>query len=69
MTARTDLFLGWLEYRQDKYGSARERFGTALEVARGKRDDWLLGNLYNGLGLLESAPKPSRNPSRAFAPL
>lgn len=22
-------------------------------MARGKRDDWLLGNLYNGLGLLE----------------
>jgi tetratricopeptide (TPR) repeat protein len=43
--------------RQGRYLEARslcrEHFGTALEVARGKRDDWLLGNLYNGLGLLE----------------
>jgi tetratricopeptide (TPR) repeat protein len=52
-TARTHLFLGWLDYRQARSDCARERFGGALEMARGKRDDWLLGNLYNGLGLLE----------------
>jgi len=52
-TARTQLFLGWLDYRQGKYDPARERFGAALELGRGKRDDWLLGNVYNGLGLLE----------------
>jgi tetratricopeptide (TPR) repeat protein len=52
-TARTHLFLGWLDYRQGNYDPARERFGAALELARGKRDDWLLGNVSNGLGLLE----------------
>jgi tetratricopeptide (TPR) repeat protein len=52
-TARTCLFLGWLEYRQGKYVRAREHFYRALDLARGKRDDWLLGNLYNGLGLLQ----------------
>ena len=52
-TARTHLFLGWLDYRQGNYDPARKRFGAALDLARGKRDDWLLGNVYNGLGLLE----------------
>jgi tetratricopeptide (TPR) repeat protein len=52
-TARTHLFLGWLEYRRGKYARARDHYYRALDLARGKRDDWLLGNLYNGLGLLQ----------------
>jgi tetratricopeptide (TPR) repeat protein len=51
--ARTYLFLGWLDYRRGSDDAAAARYGKALEIARGKRDDWLLGNIYNGLGLLE----------------
>lgn len=51
-TARTHLFLGWLEYRQGRLARARAHYHRTLDLARGKRDDWLLGNLFNGLGLL-----------------
>ena len=37
----------------DQSTTARERFGTAFEGARRKRDDWLVGNPYDGRGLLE----------------
>lgn len=53
ITARTHLFLGWLDYRQGRSARARGHYYRALDLARGKRDDWLLGNLYNGLGLLQ----------------
>ncbi len=52
-TARTHLFLGWLDYRQKRHDKARNHFYRALDLARGNRDDWLLGNVYNGLGLLQ----------------
>jgi len=49
---RTHLLLGWLEYRQGKHAGARNQYFRALDLGRGRRDDWLLGNVYNGLGLL-----------------
>ncbi len=51
--ARTHLFLGWLEYRQGRYTKARDHYHQAMDLVRGKRDDWLLGHLYNALGLIE----------------
>jgi tetratricopeptide (TPR) repeat protein len=51
--ARTHLFLGWLEYRQARHGRARAHYQRAFDIARGVRDDWLLGNLHNAMGLLE----------------
>jgi hypothetical protein len=50
--ARTYLFLGWLEYRQENYARTRDHYHRALNLARGRHDDWLLGNIFNGLGLL-----------------
>ncbi|MDA8088369.1 MAG: tetratricopeptide repeat protein [Nitrospiraceae bacterium] len=49
---KTNIFYGWLNYRQRHFQDAEEHYYKAIDNIRGKKYHRLFGDIYNCLGLL-----------------